>query len=106
MSTQHQMDDQAIANLPAWITTGIVAIIASLTSAVAFLFRRSLTEREREMEAVQKSHTEELTELKKDRDDLKIESVKCREDREELRVRIKELEVRSEFMERKIDNGK
>ena len=81
------------SNLPTWVTGGIAAIIASLASAVVFMFKLASGQVAKQLESVQQSHTAEIAELKSDRDTLKQEAANCRRDREDLRVEIAEVKA-------------
>lgn len=92
-------------DLPAWIITGIVSIVGTLAGAIALLFRINVTRMEKQLAETQEHHTQEIRELKEDRDELKTEAIACRQDREDLRVKVASLEAMMQQHERRLNDG-
>ena len=93
-------DPEHIEHIPAWAVAAVTTIFTGLTGAIVFMFKLGESKGKATLERIQQEHSVSITELKTDRDQLKVAVDQCTKDREELRVQLAGVEVRLEMLEK------
>jgi hypothetical protein len=109
----HAQTEQAMTGdggLLGWVMAGVAAIVATLTSAVAALYkaqisdlREQLAASRESMKAANAEHRDELSRLDIIEHELRKEIEVCKTDREDLRVCLAKMEERQRIMENRVD---
>ena len=92
-----------------WVIAGVGAIVATLTSAVAALYKAQISDLKEQlvssrevMRASSSEHKSELGRLDAIEHELRVEIEVCKQDREQLRISLAKIEAKQELMETRI----
>jgi septal ring factor EnvC (AmiA/AmiB activator) len=92
-----------------WVMAGVAAIVATLSSAVAFLYksqvgdlRQQLTENREAAKMAISEHKSELTRLDVVEHELRKEIAECKSDREELRVCLAKIQTEQRLLSERL----
>lgn len=92
-----------------WVTAGVVAIIASLTTAVATLYKAQIGDLKMQLEksfqqvvASNKDHRSEVDRLDQIEAELRKEIADCKTDREDLRICLARQQVELEMIKHRV----
>ena len=92
-----------------WVLAGVAAIVAALSSAVAFLYKSQITDLRGQLQLSHEAlkvasmdHRKDATQHAVEMEELRIETEKCREDRERISIELATLRGKLEGMETRL----
>ena len=92
-----------------WVMAGVGAIVATLSSAVAILYKAQMSDLKEQLMISRESakdesvdHKAQIDRLDKVEHELRGEIETCKQDREQLRVSLARIEAKQEIMESRI----